>query len=248
MTGSALTTRPAGRYGTTTADHLFVVLAAHRGAERNLVCSALAVQRIRVATVDCIHDLRRAVQRLKPDVAVVDVGLADDRLTNLLPLVRTTGTALVALAVRDATVRAQLLLAGADDCLPGAYAPEELTARVIAVSRRAYAATLAGVPESLAAGALRLDCRARRLDVHGSEVFLTAREFDLLSYFLRHPDEVLSRERLLAEVWGYTFGSASTVTVHVRRLRSKVEVDPSRPALIQTVWGIGYRLESGSSD
>jgi len=73
-------------------------------------------------------------------------------------------------------------------------------------------------------------------------VFLTTKEFDLLSCFVRHSGKALKRDRLLAEVWGYTVGEASTVTVHVRRLRSKVEADPNRPELIQTVWGVGYRF------
>lgn len=242
MTGFALT---KGQYdGPETINHVFVVLAAQGGPERNLVCAAMNARGIRVATVDCLDDLRFAVHRRKPDVAVVDISLADDRFAAVLAPVRSTGTALVVLAVRDATVRAQLLLAGADDCLPAAYAPDELIARVVAVARRTYRTALSDVAESLQAGPLRLDSRARRVDVHGCEVFLTLREFDLLSYFLRHPGEVLSRERLLAEVWGYTFGSLDTVTVHIRRLRSKVEADPSRPELIHTVWGIGYRFES----
>lgn len=245
MTGSALTTRQFDHYGPATINHVSVVLAAHGGSEGNLVCAAMTAQGIRVSTVDCLDDLRYAVNRRKPDVAVVDISLADDRLAAVLALIRATGTALVALSVRDAAARAQLLLAGADDCLPAAYAPEELIARVIAVARRTHCATLPDVAEPLQAGPLRLDPRARRIDVHGCEVFLTAKEFDLLSYFLRHAGEVLSRERLLADVWGYTFGSLDTVTVHIRRLRSKVEADPSRPELIHTVWGIGYRLESG---
>lgn len=240
MTGSGLT-GPADRCAA--ADQLHVVLAAHRGAERNLGCALSAVPGIRVAAVDSTGDLRRAVEELNPDVVVVDAGLTDDSLAGVLALVRTTGTGLVVLSVRDALVRAQLLLGGADDCLPGAFAPEELVARVVAVGRRTCGATPPEVTSSQAGGVL-LDRLTRRVEVRGCEVLLTAREFDLLSFLLRHPGEVVARERLLAEVWGYTFGSADTVTVHVRRLRSKVEADPSRPELIRTVWGIGYRLES----
>lgn len=77
----------------------------------------------------------------------------------------------------------------------------------------------------------------------GRELALTLREFDLLTFFLRHPGQVFTREELMREVWGWDFGDLSTVTVHVRRLRGKVETDAARPQLIQTVWGVGYRLD-----
>ncbi|MET9969522.1 winged helix-turn-helix domain-containing protein, partial [Streptomyces sp. NPDC006356] len=94
-----------------------------------------------------------------------------------------------------------------------------------------------------AAAGLSVDPSARRATKHGAELALTLREFDLLSFFLRHPGRAFGREDLMREVWGWDFGDLSTVTVHVRRLRGKVEDDPARPRLIQTVWGVGYRFE-----
>ncbi len=94
----------------------------------------------------------------------------------------------------------------------------------------------------LEVGDVRLDPRSREVLVRGETVSLTVREFDLLSHFLRHPSEVFRREALLEQVWGYTFGDTSTVTVHVRRLREKVEADPAQPRHIQTVWGVGYKF------
>jgi DNA-binding response OmpR family regulator len=97
----------------------------------------------------------------------------------------------------------------------------------------------------LAAAGLAVDPDARRATKNGSELSLTLREFDLLAFLLRNPGRAYSREDLMREVWGWDFGDLSTVTVHVRRLRGKVEDDPARPRLIQTVWGVGYRFEPG---
>jgi len=90
-------------------------------------------------------------------------------------------------------------------------------------------------------GDLVLDVAARTATRAGESLHLTAREFDLLCHFVTHPDTVLSREDLLREVWGWSFGDDSTVTVHVRRLREKVEADPGHPTRLVTVWGLGYR-------
>ncbi|MFD4846502.1 winged helix-turn-helix domain-containing protein, partial [Streptomyces sp. NPDC058425] len=95
----------------------------------------------------------------------------------------------------------------------------------------------------LGAAGLSMDPAARRALKGGTELALTIREFDLLAFFLRHPGRVFGREDLMREVWGWDFGDLSTVTVHVRRLRGKVEQDPARPCLIQTVWGVGYRFD-----
>jgi two-component system response regulator ResD len=95
----------------------------------------------------------------------------------------------------------------------------------------------------LTAGAVEVDPIARRAYRDGVPLVLTAREFDLLAYLLAHPGVAYSREQLMRAVWGWTFGDQSTVTVHVRRLREKVEDDPTRPTLIATVWGVGYRLD-----
>lgn len=93
---------------------------------------------------------------------------------------------------------------------------------------------------TLTYGGIQLDERSRQVRVDGQPVELTVREFDLLAFLMRHPGEVFRREALLDRVWGYTFGDTSTVTVHVRRLREKIEPDPSDPTYVQTVWGVGY--------
>lgn len=117
--------------------------------------------------------------------------------------------------------------------------------RVESVLRRSRPAQPSG---TLGAAGLSVDPAARRALKGGAELALTIREFDLLAFFLRHPGRVYSREDLMREVWGWDFGDLSTVTVHVRRLRGKVEDDPARPRLIQTVWGVGYRFDGSQAE
>jgi two-component system response regulator ResD len=225
-------------------DHLFVVLATPSGAQRRLDSAALMRHGLRTAAVDTVDELREVFDRTQPDLAVLDSALTADRPGAVLALVRAVSTPVVAVAVRHAAARVELLLAGVADCLPVPYASEELAARVVAIGRRIHWARTVDVTSVLRVGPVQLDMRTRTVLVDDFEVALTAMEFDLLACFLRHPGEVLTRDRLLAEVWGYPSGAAETVTVHVRRLRAKIEADPTRPALIQTVWGLGYRLRA----
>ena len=133
---------------------------------------------------------------------------------------------------------------GADDYVAKPFSPRELTARVRAVLRRA-SGTLGPTsgPDVLRADDLELDTVAHEARLRGELISLTAKEFDLLAHLMRHPRRAFRREELLAEVWGFAYGDTSTVTVHVRRLREKIEPDPSEPRRVVTVWGIGYRFE-----
>jgi two-component system, OmpR family, response regulator ResD len=97
--------------------------------------------------------------------------------------------------------------------------------------------------EPLRFDGLEIDGRARRVTLDGTEVQLSQREFDLLEFFAAHPGRAFSRDQLLDRVWGAPLSDTSTVTVHVRRLRAKIEPDPERPRFIQTVWGVGYRFQ-----
>ncbi|WP_078897247.1 winged helix-turn-helix domain-containing protein [Streptomyces rimosus] len=140
---------------------------------------------------------------------------------------------------------------GADDYVTKPFSPRELVLRIGSVLRRAEAAPPAATPvPPVRAGDLTADPVARHAVRAGRPLSLTAREFDLLLFLMRNPARVFAREDLLHQVWGWEFGDLSTVTVHVRRLREKIEDDPAAPRLIVTVWGAGYRFdpEGGAGD
>ena len=129
---------------------------------------------------------------------------------------------------------------GADDYVTKPFSPRELALRVEAILRRSRAAPPA---TTLSDGGLVVDTGARRAVLHGADLALTTREFDLLAFLLAHPGRAFGRDELMTSVWGWDVGDRSTVTVHVRRLREKVEDDPSRPLRLVTVWGVGYRYD-----
>ena len=135
---------------------------------------------------------------------------------------------------------------GADDYLTKPFSVSELMARVKAIFRRVESLEkrFPGCAESLSIGPLTIDADGRQVAVDGKPTALTAREFDLLLHFARHPGRVFSRAQLLDNVWGYGHdGYEHTVNSHINRLRSKIEPDPAQPELIVTVWGVGYKLE-----
>ncbi|MBN9619234.1 MAG: response regulator transcription factor [Actinobacteria bacterium] len=197
-----------------------------------------------------VHDGRAAldlVDEVEPDLVLLDVMLPElDGLTVCarvreryphVPVIMLT-------ALGEVDDRIAGLEVGADDYVTKPFSPRELMLRVESVLRRTAAAPHA--TRTLRAGPIALDPAARRAFRDGQELNLTVREFDLLAYLLAHPGVAFSREQLMRVVWGWTFGDQSTVTVHVRRLREKVEDDPTRPRLIETVWGVGYRLTDGA--
>jgi DNA-binding response OmpR family regulator len=132
---------------------------------------------------------------------------------------------------------------GADDYVTKPFSPRELALRVQSVLRRARGALVTSGTGVLRDGDLLVDVGAHEVRLSGREITLTAREFDLLAYLMRNPRQAFSRAALLDQVWGWSFGDTSTVTVHVRRLREKIEPDPTAPRRIVTVWGVGYRYE-----
>jgi DNA-binding response OmpR family regulator len=133
---------------------------------------------------------------------------------------------------------------GADDYVTKPFSPRELTLRIQAVLRRTAAQQDTPPPPPFHAGCFEVDIAARRIRQDDRELALTVREFDLLAFFITHSGQAFTRQQLLEQVWGWSFGDLSTVTVCVRRLREKLEENPTSPAHLQTVWGIGYRWET----
>jgi two-component system, OmpR family, response regulator ResD len=191
-------------------------------------------------------------EQWEPDLVVLDLMLPgidglevcrrlrqmrDDR--HPLPVIMLT-------ALGEESDRVLGLETGADDYVTKPFSPRELTLRVQAVLRRAGAAG-AGIvvpPAPFRAGRFEVDVTARRVRLDGRELALTVREFDLLAFFISHPKRAFTRAELLEQVWGWSFGDLSTITVCVRRIREKIEDDPALPTYLQTVWGVGYRWES----
>jgi two-component system response regulator VicR len=133
---------------------------------------------------------------------------------------------------------------GADDYVTKPFSPRELVLRVKSVLRRSVKEFTPEPP--VEAAGLELDPASRTVTHRGVALALTVREFDLLAFLMRRPNQVFSREELIKAVWGWDFGDLSTVTVHVRRLREKIEANPTKPELLKTVWGVGYRFDSSA--
>ncbi|MET7982170.1 MULTISPECIES: response regulator transcription factor [unclassified Streptomyces] len=191
---------------------------------------------------DGVAALARAAAH-RPDLVVLDLMLPGMDGLEVCRRLRAQGPVpVIMLTARgDEDDRILGLEVGADDYVTKPFSPRELVLRVESVLRRSRPVAAA---RPLRAAGLAVDPSARRATKNGSELALTLREFDLLAFFLRNPGRAYAREDLMREVWGWDFGDLSTVTVHVRRLRGKVEDDPARPRLIQTVWGVGYRFDS----
>lgn len=186
-----------------------------------------------------------AVQEEAPDLIVLDLMLPGvDGLTVARRIRAGASVPIVMLTAKgELEDRIEGLELGADDYVVKPFSPREVALRVSAVLRRMEEGTVhAGEP--VEAGDLRLDPATREVLCRGERVELTAKEFDLLHFLMLHPRQVFSRDQLLDNIWGHEFyGDPSTVTVHVRRLREKVEVDPSEPKRLLTVWGVGYKFE-----
>ncbi len=185
--------------------------------------------------------------RETPDLVVLDLmlpGVDGLEITRWLRA-RSDVPIIMLTARREETDRVLGFEMGADDYVVKPFSPRELVSRVRAVLRRTRGASaVSGQDDVLTFETLTIDPNTRQVQMQGREVSLTAREFDLLYLLARHPRQVFNRDRLLDLVWGMNeYIDPSTVTVHVRRLREKVEVDPSHPRHILTVWGVGYKFE-----
>jgi two-component system response regulator ResD len=181
----------------------------------------------------------------RPDLVVLDLMLPGiDGLEVMRRLRQPEGRPIATIlltAKGDESDRVIGLRLGADDYVVKPFSPAELVARVDAVLRRVD--TSSGSHEPIELEDMTIDPLARRVFARGEEVTLTQREFDVLLFLARHPGQAFSRNQLMDAIWQYSFYTdTSTVTVHVRRLRAKIEADPAQPRHIETVWGVGYRF------
>ncbi|MEU9254411.1 response regulator transcription factor [Streptomyces sp. NPDC048270] len=202
--------------------------------------------------VDTVADGREALARAaagRPDLVVLDLmlpGLDGIEVCRSLRREEPAPAVIMLTARGEEEDRVLGLEVGADDYVTKPFSPRELVLRVRSVLRRRAAAVEPAAGALLRAADLVVDAAGRRALKGGRELALTLREFDLLVHFLRNPGQAVSREQLLHAVWGWEFGDLSTVTVHARRLRTKIEDDPADPRLIQTVWGVGYRFDASA--
>ena len=186
---------------------------------------------------------RAVIESAEPNLVILDLMLPGIDGLSIIRWMRSTGwTPVIMLtALGEETDRIVGLELGADDYVTKPFSPRELVARVRSVLRRS--GPTAPVVERLETGDLVLDAAAREVRKGDAEVRLTAREFDLLWFLASHPRRVFSRDQIMSRVWGYDEGlDTGTVTVHVRRVREKIEDDPSEPRHLETVWGVGYRF------
>ena len=180
-----------------------------------------------------------------PDLVVLDLMLPKIDGLEVFRLLRAQDSVPIIMltAKGEETDKLVGLSLGADDYITKPFSPRELVARVKTVLRRsAMSRTYEG--DALRFQDFHISPKTRQVRVRGVDVELTAKEFDLLLYLAQHPRQVFSREQILNDVWDYIYvGDASTVTVHIRRLREKIEADPAKPRYILTVWGIGYKFQ-----
>ncbi len=186
-----------------------------------------------------------AFATFQPDLIVLDVMLPGIDGMEVCRRVRAESTVpVIMLTARGEEIDKLLGLGlGADDYITKPFSPREVAMRVKAVLRRS-AGRNAVENGALRFADLRINEKTRIVEDRRGQIKLTAREFDLLFHLASHPNQVFTRDQLMNNVWDYEYaGDSSTVTVHMRRLRSKVEMDPSRPRHLKTIWGVGYKFE-----
>ena len=199
--------------------------------------------------VTSVGDGRTALEKLAkniPDLVVLDLMLPNVDGREILSFVRSISDVpvIILTALRDESDRIAGLDLGADDYITKPFSPQELVSRVRAVLRRGNSSGAGSTTQILSFSGLVIKPTIREVLVDDQPVDLTAKEFDLLLLLARHPRQVFNRSQLLEKVWGLSEHiDPGTVTVHMRRLREKIERDPSNPLHIQTIWGVGYRFE-----
>lgn len=188
-----------------------------------------------------------SISEQQPALVVLDLMLPEVDGLEIMRRLRAVGSSVPVImltARRQETDRIYGLELGADDYVVKPFSPAELVSRVKAVMRRTYGSGAGSGERPLQFGPLSIDPKTRIVIAHGKTIDLTATEFNLLWFLANHPRQVFKRDQLLENVWGFSeYVDPSTVTVHIRRLREKIETDPSTPDYLMTVWGVGYKFE-----
>jgi DNA-binding response OmpR family regulator len=212
---------------------------------REVVVSYLRAHEHEVVEVGDGEAALRAMRDDPADLVVLDLMLPGIDGIEVCRRLRAAGDTPVVMltALGEETDRVVGLEVGADDYVTKPFSPRELALRVDSVLRRSHGSA---TPRRLEDGDLVVDEAAHTAYRDGRPLSLTGREYDLLRFLLAHPGTAFSRDDLLKQVWGWSVGDQSTVTVHVRRLREKVESEPTRPERLLTVWGVGYRWEASA--
>jgi DNA-binding response OmpR family regulator len=231
-----------------------ILLVEDETTIREVLRRYLEREGFRVVEARVGYEALDAVAEVLPDLIILDLmlpGIDGLTITRQLRQARKTrqDVPIIMLTAKGETSdRIRGLDLGADDYIAKPFSPREVVSRIHAVLRRAAPAP-AQMGELLEFPGLAIDTGAHTVTVAGRKVGLSSKEFDLLVFFAGNPGRVFSRTRLLDHVWGHEYyGDPSTVTVHIRRLREKIEADPSAPVFIETVWGVGYRFNSGEPE
>lgn len=209
---------------------------------REVACSYLRAAGFIVTSAADGFAALESVGRVSPDLVVLDRMLPGIDGAEVCRRIRATTAVPIIMLTAMGSVEDRItgLESGADDYLTKPFSPRELVLRVQSILRRSVSDL---TPEAaFELGAFALDPSARTIAKAGEQLALSAREFDLFSFLLKHPQQAFSREQLLRAVWHWEIGDLSTVTVTMRRVREKIEDDPTNPTILVTVWGVGYRL------
>lgn len=228
-------------------EHGDILVVDDEASVVEVVCLYLKREGFQVRVARDGRQALRAIRSQRPALVVLDLMLPEIDGLEIMRRLQDAGSnvpVIMLTARRQETDRIYGLELGADDYVVKPFSPAELVSRVKAVMRRTYGSSMGVGERPLQFGTFSIDPKTRIVCAHGAAVDLTATEFNLLWFMVNHPRQVFKRDQLLENVWGFSeYVDPSTVTVHIRRLREKIETDPGKPDYLLTVWGVGYKFE-----
>ncbi|MDP4091997.1 MAG: response regulator transcription factor [Bacillota bacterium] len=196
------------------------------------------------------EDGLRSFKSFDPQLVILDVMMPGLDGMEVCRIIRSQSSIpIIMLSAKSSDIDKILGLGlGADDYISKPFSPGELVARVKAHFRRYMHLSNTQQSDILEFGNLKIDSRSYQVTVNGNKAELAAKEFELLNFMANHPGQVFTREQLFNQIWGFDeYGDINTVTVHIRKIREKIEQDPSNPDYVKTVWGVGYKFDGGAA-